>query len=587
MKLGQRKSRNRQAAALPRPNYALRRNATLLLILVVSGFLILAAWYQQVNRTDFLSARADNIQLREVSVTAQRGRILDRNDEVLAVSTPVDSIWADPRILRQDSETVQILAQALGQDADALRQRLVNFSDKHFVYLHRWMTPHDAKYALQTIQDAGIRGVSSQREYRRYYPAGEVFAHVVGFAGMDDKGQEGIEYRYEEQLRPRNGRNLIRRDLHSRLYESVEIRVPAMSGQDIHLSLDRRLQYFAYRALMRAMQQHGTKSASLVLLDVKTGEVLAMVNQPSYNPNGDRSNSDGRLRNRAVVDTFEPGSTIKPITIATALQYGVISPTTKIEITGRGSMRVGNREIKDPQNYGVLDPAGILLKSSNVGAAFIARSMGKEAFWKMFDAFGFGASVGVGFPGETSGYLPDYTRWADIDHANLSFGYALSVSTLQLAQAYAVIAADGVKRPITLIKDNSVGFEERVLDAAVAQDVRTMMQQVTTDAHAPKAAIPGYRISGKTGTTRMISSKGDYSEDRYRALFAGMAPAEDPRLVLVVMFEEPQGNNYYGSQVAAPVFAEVMEHALRLLNIPPDGDEQRDSAHVLTAGALQ
>lgn len=588
MKERQRKNRNRQAAALPRPNYALRRNITLIGILYLALLLILAAWYQQVNRTDFLRTRADIVQLTEVSVTAQRGRILDRNNEVLAVSTPVDSLWADPRLLPQDSDSIRIMAQALNQDVEQLRQRLANFSDKHFVYLSRWMTPHDARIALETIRSAGIAGVSSQREYRRYYPAGEVFAHVVGFAGMDDKGLEGIEFRYEDQLRPRNGRNLIRRDRFNRLFESVETLTPAMPGQDIRLSLDRRLQYFAYRALKRAMQKHGTDAASLVLLDVKTGEVLAMVNQPSFNPNGDRSNRAGRLRNRAIVDTYEPGSTLKPITIAAALQYGVIGPHTRIEATARGSIKIGSREIKDPQNHGVLDPAGILLKSSNVGAAFIARSMDKESFWKMLDGFGFGHTVGIGFPGETSGVLPDYTRWADIDHASLSFGYALSVTTLQLAQAYAIIAADGVKRPVTLIKDGAPRFEERVLDAEVARAVRKMMEQVTTDGHASRAAIPGYRISGKTGTVRKISETGGgYNEKRYRALFAGMAPAEDPRLVLVVMFDEPKGAVYYGSQVAAPVFSEVMEHALRLLNIPPDGEEQRDPAHLLTAGVRQ
>ncbi|KHF26263.1 peptidoglycan D,D-transpeptidase FtsI family protein [Solemya velum gill symbiont] len=582
-----RKSKARQAAALPVPAYDMRRRFMLFVIFLVASVLVAGAWYQQVSRTDFLQKHGDRQNLRKVPVSAERGRIFDRNGEVLAVSTPVDSIWADPSCIKQDSQTVRTLASALKQDPDALRQRLALYSNKRFVYLKRWLKPQDAAHVLSVADESGIRCVNIKREYRRYYPSGEVFAHVVGFAGRDDSGQEGIELLYEEALRPHSGEQLVRRDARRQLFDVLQSIKDAKSGEDVTLSLDRRLQYFAYRALKNAVSKHKANSASLVLLDVTTGEVLAMVNQPSFNPNANRSNRGGRLRNRAVVDTFEPGSTMKPITVSSAMQLGVVDAKSRIKTTRKGLLKVGSNTIKDPKTYGELDLAGVLRKSSNVGAATIALQMKSEEYWRMLDSFGFGLSTGVGFPGESSGHLPNYSRWAEIEKATLAFGYGLSVSALQLAQAYSVIAADGIKRPVTLLKSSQPLDQQRILDHDIARDVREMMEAVvSTEGTAPLAAIAGYRVAGKTGTVKKVGKDG-YTDKRYRALFAGIAPASNPRLVLVTVFEEPKGDVYYGGQVAGPVFADVMGHALQLMNIAPDSDVPRPPLHLTAMGGTQ
>jgi cell division protein FtsI (penicillin-binding protein 3) len=582
-----RKNKAGQAAAVAMPAYEMRRHFMLFVIFFVASVLVTGAWYQQVSRTDFLQMHGDRQNLRKVPVSAERGRILDRNGEVLAVSTPVDSIWADPSCIKQDSQTVRALASALKQDPDALRQRLALYSNKRFVYLKRSLKPQDAAHVMRVADESGIGCVNSKREYRRYYPAGEVFAHVVGFAGHDDSGQEGIELLYEEALQPHGGEQLVRRDARRQLFDVLQSIKDARSGEDVTLSLDRRLQYFAYRALKSAVSKHKASSASLVLLDVTTGEVLAMVNQPSFNPNSNRSNLGGRLRNRAVVDTFEPGSTMKPITISSAMQLGIVNAKTRIKTTRKGLIKVGSDTIKDPNAYGELDLAGVLHKSSNVGAATIALQMKSEGYWRMLDSFGFGLATGVGFPGESSGHLPNYSRWAEIEKATLAFGYGLSVSALQLAQAYSVIAADGVKRPVTLLKSSQPLDQQRILNSEIARDVRRMMEAVvSTEGTAPLAAIAGYRVAGKTGTVKKVGKNG-YTEKRYRALFAGIAPASNPRLVLVTVIEEPKGDVYYGGQVAAPVFAEVMGHALQLMNIAPDSDAPRPPLQLAATGGLQ
>ena len=580
-----RKHKAGQAAAVALPAYDMRRRFTLFVIFLVASVLVAGAWYQQVSRTDFLQKHGDRQNLRKVPVSAERGRIIDRNGEALAVSTPVDSIWADPGCIKQDSQTVRILASALKQDPDALRQRLALYSNKRFVYLKRWLKPKDAAHVMNVTDESGIGCVNIKREYRRYYPAGEVFAHVVGFAGRDDRGQEGIELLYEEALQPRGGEQLVRRDARRQLFEVLQSIKDAKSGEDVTLSLDRRLQYFAYRALKRAVSKHRANSASLVLLDVTTGEVLAMVNQPSFNPNGTRSNRGGRLRNRAVVDTFEPGSTMKPITISSAMQLGVVDGKSRIKTTRQVLLKVGSDTIRDPNAYGVLDLAGVLSKSSNVGAATIALQMKSEQYWRMLDAFGFGLATGVGFPGESSGHLPNFNRWAEIEKATLAFGYGLSVSALQLAQAYSVIAADGIKRPVTLLKSSRPQSQQRVLNSEVARDVRKMIEAVVSaEGTAPLAAIAGYRVAGNTGTVKKVGNDG-YTDKRYRALFAGIAPASNPRLVLVTVFEEPKGD-YYGGQVAAPVFAEVMGHALQLMNIAPDSEVPRPPLQLAGTGGM-
>ena len=439
---------------------------------------------------------------------------------------------------------------------------------------------------MRRLKAEGIKGVGKVREYKRFYPAGEFFAHVIGFAGSDDKGQEGLELQYDAHLGAESGRKLVLRDAKRHLLEDVESIKQPRAGKDLTLSLDRRLQFYAYRALKKAMKTHKARAATLVTVDVQTGEVLAMVSQPSYNPNGNRSNKGGRLRNRAIVDTFEPGSTMKAITLAAAMELGYISEKTTID-TDKGYLKVGKRRVTDPKRYGVLDPAGVLRKSSNVGSATIALKMPAKSYWQMLGRFGFGSEVGVDFPGEAQGRLIDHVNWADIDHANMAFGYGISVSALQLAQAYSIIAADGVRRPLSLLRVDQPVEGERVLSKTNAVKLRRMMEGVvSSEGTAPKAAVSGYRVAGKTGTVKKLGKNG-YEDKKYRALFAGMAPATNPRLVTIVVFDEPRGKEYYGGHVAAPVFSEVMEHALRLLNVQPDSKESVEGLQMAAAGGAE
>lgn len=568
--------------------FAARRRLMIGGLLCVAGLLIAGAWYQQVLRTDFLQQKGDYKQISYMDVPARRGRILDRNDEVLAVSNPVDSVWADPRILPHDNETVKILAQVLKTNADDLRQKLSRYRNKHFIYLARWMIPADARNVMAKLKQKGVKGVALQRDYRRYYPAGEYFSHVIGFSGLDEKGLEGLEFQYDEELNAEAGRKLVLKDARRRLLANVaSIREP-QGGKDIVLSLDRRLQFYAYRALKKAVARHKAKSASLVMLDVDSGEVLAMVSQPSYNPNASRSNLDGRARNRAVIDTFEPGSTMKPLTLAAAMELGYITENTKVN-TGKGALWIGRNKVSDPKRYGVLDPAGVLRRSSNVGSATIALKMPEKDHWKMLDNYGFGQPVMIDFPGEASGLLRDYGLWRRIDQATLAFGYSISVSTLQLAQAYSILAADGIRRALSLLRVDKPAEGERVLSVETAKSLRRMMEGVVSaQGTAPKAAVSGYRVAGKTGTVIKLGAQGyKDKKKKYRALFAGMAPATSPKLVMVIVFDEPQKNGHFGGTVAAPVFSEVMEHALRLLNVAPDNKQQKSKLQVASAGGVQ
>jgi cell division protein FtsI (penicillin-binding protein 3) len=568
----QRKAMQAQKTREVKPAYSLRRHVITGLMFCTAAALIAGAWYQQVYRTDFLTQMGDQKHIGYVDIPARRGRIFDRNGEVLAVSTPVDSIWANPSRLKDDNEAIRSIAGILKLDQEEFFDRIARNSKRQFLYLDRWLEPQMARAIVEKIEARGIKGVGVIREYRRFYPAGEFFAHVIGFAGGDDKGQEGLELQYEDLLGAMNGRKLVLRDAKRHLLEDVESIKQPRAGQDLTLSLDRRLQFYAYRALKKAVRQHNAKAATLVTIDVQTGEVLAMVSQPSYNPNGSRSNKGGRLRNRAIVDSFEPGSTMKPITISTAMELGYITEKTTIDLS-QGFIKVGNRKVTDPKKYGVIDPAGVLLKSSNAGSATIALKMPQEDYWQMLDKFGFGHEVGVGFPAEARGRLNHYSKWANIDHANLAFGYGISVSALQLAQAYSIIAADGIRRPVSMVKTTEPVQGERILSKQTAQKIRRMMEGVVTaEGTAPKAAVSGYRVAGKTGTVKKLGKHG-YEDKKYRSLFAGMAPASNPRLVTVVVFDEPRGKEYYGGLVAGPVFSEVMEHALRLLNVKPDSKE--------------
>jgi cell division protein FtsI (penicillin-binding protein 3) len=551
------------------PSYNGRRYTVLGLFALAAVALVWRAFDQQVLERDFLQSEGADRYLSKVKMPAHRGLITDRRGDVLALSTPVDSVAANPQLLKADRQQLVLLAEALQIDVAKLQERLDRYSRRHFVYLKHRMPPADAAHVLAVAKSQGIGGLQIERRYKRYYPAGEVFAHVVGFAGDDDRGQEGFEFARDEVLRGEPGAKLVLRDGRRQVVDDVEnIRIPR-AGNHLALSIDQRLQFIAYRELKAAVKKHRAVSGSLVLLDVRTGEVLAMVNQPSFNPNGSRSNRGGRLRNRAVTDVFEPGSTMKPLVIAAALDQGVIKADSLID-TSPGYFRLGSARVRDSKNLGLVDVATILRKSSNVGAGKIALELGKRDLWRAMDRLGFGKPVETGFPGEATGQLNDYRRWADIDQATLSFGYGISVSSLQLAQAYAVLANDGVLVPATLLKRDEVPKGRKVFSASAAKGVRQMLESVVgPDGTAPEAAVTGYRIAGKTGTVKKFGPNG-YADDRYLSLFAGLAPAADPQVAMVVILDEPRAGEFYGGKVAGPVFANVMAETLRLLNVPPD-----------------
>jgi len=555
------------------PSFAARRYGVLAIFGLAACALVWRAVDQQILEKDFLQSEGADRYLDRVDMVGHRGLITDRRGEVLALSTPVDSVTANPRVLRGGSQALAPLAKALEVSPEELRQKLARYSKRRFVYLKRRMPPAEAAYVLEVARANGLRGVHLERAYRRYYPTGEVFAHVLGFADHQDAGQEGLELAYDEALRGTAGSKLVLRDGRRRVVDDVENIQSPRDGKNLAVSLDSRLQYIAYRELKAAVKRNRAIGGSAVLLDARTGEILAMVNQPGFNPNGSRSSRNGRLRNRAITDVFEPGSTMKPFAVAAGLELGVIQPGTVID-TNPGFMKVAGGKVKDHHNLKKIDLATLLGRSSNVGAAKVAMEMDRADYWQVLDAFGFGQSAATGFPAEASGQLIFWRNWAEIDQATLSFGYGVSVSALQLANAYAVLANDGVRLPVSLLKLDEEPEGVRVISDQTAVDVRRMLETVVQDGGtAPQAAVPGYRVAGKTGTVKKLGRNG-YSDDRYLAVFAGMAPASDPRLVMVVMVNEPRGTEYYGGQVAGPVFARVMGEALRLLNVEPDGLQQ-------------
>jgi cell division protein FtsI (penicillin-binding protein 3) len=542
-----------------------RRN----LLLAVMGCAFVALVFRavdlQVLDRDFLQGQGDARHLRVVSMPTHRGMILDRQGEPLAVSTPVQSVWVNPQELITAREQLPQLANLLGLDMDFIQRTLASRAGREFVYLRRHISP-DLATEVQALR---MPGVFLQQEYRRYYPAGEVMAHVLGFTNIDDEGQEGLELAFGEWLRGEPGAKRVIKDGRRNIVETVEsIRLP-QPGRDLRISIDRRIQFLAYRELKAAVQQHGARSGSVVILDVQRGEVLAMVNQPSYNPNNRDQRRSDHFRNRAVTDVFEPGSTVKPFTVAAALEAGRYQPHTLID-TSPGYMTVGRNTVKDIRNFGPMDVTGVMRKSSNVGVVKMALSMPPKTLWSMLSAVGFGSTTGSGFPGEVAGLLVNHPRWRDIELATLAFGYGMSVTPLQLAEAYSVIANDGLLRPVSFLQQEQVPAGQRVMSARVAREVRTMMEEVLgPEGTAPLARVTGYRVAGKTGTVKKAVA-GGYAEKRYQALFAGIAPASQPRLAMVVVIDEPSRDVYYGGAVAAPVFSRVMTGALRLMNIPPD-----------------
>ena len=568
----------KKAEAMPR-TYAGRRRFVLLLFLLAAGALVARAVDRQIFEKDFLQSEGAYRYLDEVVVAAHRGAITDRNGVVLAMSAPVDSIAANPRVLRPDSEGLPALARALGMGLDDLRHRLARYGHRHFVYLKRRLPPARAQRVMTVAREKDIKGLQVLREYRRYYPDGEIFAHVVGFTDVDERGQEGLELAFEKELAGKPGLKRVLRDGRRQVVADVEsLRMPR-PGRNLALSLDQRLQYIAYRELKAAMKKHRARAGSVVVLDARTGEVLVMVNQPGYNPNGNRSSRGGRLLNRAVTQVFEPGSTMKPFMVAAALDLGVLKPDARLD-TSPGYIRIGRHQVKDHHDLGVVDLKTIIQKSSNVGAARIALQLPRERLHGYLEKLGFGHDTGSGYPGEVNGRLRPAKRWAKIDQATLAYGYGISVTTLQLAQAYAVLAADGVRHPVTLLRRDGAPDGVRVFKASAARAVLRMMESVVAEGGtATRAAVPGYRVAGKTGTVKK-AGKGGYQEGRYVSLFAGIAPASSPRLVTVVMIDEPRGKEYYGGLVAAPVFARVMDDALRLLNVPPDALQPRQAVRL-------
>lgn len=557
-----------------------QRRSLVLLALFALAVAALAARAVQLHVLDggFLTAQGDARHLRTVEVPAHRGMIVDRHGESLAASTPVDSFWANPAELLA-GERVAALADALDIERSRLDALLRERGDRTFVWLRRHMSPDEA----QRVTALDVPGVHRVREYRRYYPAGEVASHLLGFTNIDDAGQEGIELAFDDWLRGEAGRKQVLRDRLGRTVADVQgIRQPR-PGRDLVLSIDRRVQYLAYRELKAAVTEHGARGGSIVVLDARTGEVLAMANQPAFNPNNRQGLTAERYRNRAVTDVLEPGSSFKPFVIAAALQSGRFDADSRID-TSPGLLQVRGGTIRDVRDNGVIDIATLLTRSSNVGASKIALELDPEQVWTLLQAFGFGQPTASGFPGEQAGMLNHFVQWREIGLATLSYGYGISVTPLQLAQAYAVIAADGVRRPVTLVRhDGAPPAGERVLSAAVSRDLRRLLEvSLGPDSTATGARVRGYRVAGKTGTARK-STAGGYALDRHTAAFAGMAPASNPRLVTVVVIDEPSRGGYYGGQVAAPVFGRVMSGALRLLDIPPD-EMPAMPASVIAAG---
>ncbi len=565
-----------------------RWRAAVVLGLLVLGAVGLAARAVELQLIDhgFLAKQGDDRSMRVVKIAAHRGAITDRSGEPLAVSTPVDSVWVNPQELNDNIDQLPQLAKALKQDQQQLARRITSNLDREFLYLERHMPPDQAA----RIKALGIPGVNLLREYMRYYPAGEVAGHVVGFTNLDDQGQEGLELGYDQLLNGEAGAKRVIQDLFGRYVENVEsIRAPR-PGRDLVTSIDLRIQYLAYRELKAAMQDYRARAGSVIVIDVDTGEVLAMVNQPSYNPNDREQLKAGLYRNRAATDIFEPGSSIKPFIIAAALASGQYRPDSVVD-TSPGFLKVGNKVFEDETPLGVIDLATILAKSSNVGTAKIALSLKPEQIWTTLTNLGFGQVTGSEYPGESAGMLSNYSHWRPIGIATMSHGYGLSVTPLQLAHAYATIGAGGIKRPITFEKVSGPVTHERVMDPKVARDLIQLMGQVVEKGGTgTRASLIGYRVSGKTGTA-FKSIAGGYSTDRIMAVFAGLVPASHPKLATVVVIDEPSRDMNevkvlaQGGSVAAPVFASVMSGALRLMDIAPDDLQNVPAATLVQANA--
>lgn len=538
----------------------------LLFGLLVLGLISLAgrAAYLQGMHHDFLQEKGESRYSRIVEMNADRGMITDRNGHILAISSPVASIYADPKVVEIKPEQLKKLAGLLEMDSAEINDRL-NRENSRFVYLKRQVVPDIA----EKIMKMKIKGIHLTSESKRYYPESEFAAHVLGFTDINDEGQEGVERGWQDMLAGELGRRRVLKDNKGQIIEDVENIRPPKPGQDLVLSIDRRIQYRAHTELKEAVLANNAKAGSIVVLDAQTGEILALTNLPAYNPNRRSSITNERLRNRALIDTFEPGSTLKPFTVAIAMEIGKVNANTVLQ-TAPGTWQVGKKTIRDVSNKGELTVAQIIQQSSNVGTSKIALSLESQTMWEMFNRSGFGTLTNSGFPGEASGILRPYNKWRPIEQATMSYGHGISTSLMQLARAYTIFASGGELKPISLLKQNMPVMGQRVISRDTAQAMSRMLEMATKPGGtAPLAQISGYRVAGKTGTAHKLVD-GQYANKRYISTFVGYAPASNPRLIVAVMIDEPSAGKYFGGAVAAPVFSKVMSGALRILNIPPD-----------------
>lgn len=531
----------------------------------------------QVLSNSFLAEQGEARHVRIVPIVAPRGPITDRNGEPLAISTPVDSVWVNPRVVADATDRLPELARSMEVKPDWLKRRIASNMNREFLYLQRHMSPERA----QRVKKLNIPGVYLQREYHRFYPAGEVTGHLLGFTDIDDRGQEGLELAYDGWLAGQPGFKRVLRDRRGNTIEVEQVE-PLQQGQPLELSLDLRIQYLAYRELKAAVQANNAKSGSIVVIDVTTGEVLAMANQPAFNPNDRSEFRPARYRNRAVTDIFEPGSSIKPFVLAAALESGAFKSNSTVD-TSPGSFKVGSKLIQDKHNLGNISLATVLTKSSNVGVSKIAMELEARYLWNTFAQFGFGALTGSGLPAESAGLLANYNSWRPISQATMSYGYGMSVTLLQLAEAYATLANHGEHLPISLLRLDEAPTGHQVVSHATSRALIQMMETVVADGGTgTRAAVNGYQVAGKTGTSWKADA-GGYSRDRYVSVFAGLAPASNPRLATVVMLDEPSAGKFYGGDVAAPVFSNVTSGALRLLAVAPDNVPRRRPGEIIQA----
>lgn len=560
------KARRPPGARAPRPASFNLRLGLLFMLLALAGVGLAGRAVQlQLVQHRFLTGQGNARFLRVDEIAAHRGTISDRQGEPLAVSTPVDSVWVNPQELAGNTEQLPRLARAAKVDGHDLVRRVTGNMDRAFVYVARGLQPNDAR----KVRELGIPGVYLARGYRRYYPAGEVAGHLLGFTDVDDVGQEGAELAYDHTLGGEDGAKRVIQDSQGRKVEDVESIRAVRPGGDLRLSLDLRIQYLAYRELKAAIRDNRARSGSVVVIDVRTGEVLAMANQPAYNPNDRSQFNPAASRNRAATDLFEPGSSIKPFFVAAGMASGRFTADSVID-TSPGFVQVGAKTITDEHNLGAVPLAMVLAKSSNVGMAKLALALEPRQIWSTLSGLGFGQVTASGFPGESAGLLSNYSHWRTLSIATMSHGYGLSVTPLQLAQAYATLGAFGIRRPISLLRVDTPVAEERVLDGAVCVALLHLLESVVTpEGTAPLAQIPGYRVAGKTGTAYKAEG-GGYSRDRYVGTFGGVAPVSNPRLAAVVLIDEPSAGKHHGGEVAAPVFSAVLGGALRLLGVPPD-----------------